>query len=162
VIEERAQVTAIDGGFAQVETQRTSACGKCSAQSACGTSALSKLLGSKRTSVRVLNPIDARPGDQVIIGLEESALTRSSFAFYIVPLLSLIGFAITGQRLFEYFDFNNTEPAAIFGGLLGLLAGLAWVRQYASKIQHDTRHQAVILRLQPGTTTGVIHERFVV
>jgi sigma-E factor negative regulatory protein RseC len=146
MIEERVTVTASDGEFAQVSTQRVSTCGACGARGACGTSALAKVLGSRRTSVRVLNPIGARPGDEVIIGLQESALTRASFAFYMVPLLSLILFAILGKWLAGALQFGPTESGAILGGLFGLAAGMVWLRGYAGRISQDHRHQAVILR----------------
>ena len=123
MIEETATVTASEGGFAQVETQRETACGGCSAKSACGTSALAKLFANRRASVRVLNPIGARPGEQVIVGLDESALTRVSFVFYIIPLLSLFLFAAGGEWLSGYLGFAATELSAIFGGLLGLSLG---------------------------------------
>ena len=34
--------------------------------------------------------VGAKPGEEVVIGLEESALTSTSFAFYLVPLLALL------------------------------------------------------------------------
>ncbi len=155
MIEETARVVAQEGAFARVETERTSTCGACAAKSACGTSAIAKVFGARRASFKVLNPVGAGVGEQVVIGLEESALTRSSFAFYIVPLLTLFLFSILGQALATRLDFSITEPASIIGGLLGLLIGLGWVRRYASRISHDKRHQAVILRRADRTLTQV-------
>ena len=146
MIEETATVTASEGGFAQVETQRETACGGCSAKSACGTSALAKLFANRRASVRVLNPIGARPGEEVIVGLDESALTRVSFVFYIIPLLSLFLFAAGGEWLSGYLGFAATELYSIFGGLLGLSLGLAYLRVYAARPGSRRHHQAVILR----------------
>jgi len=146
VIEETARVVAQEGAFARVETERTSTCGSCAARSACGTSAIAKAFGARRTSFKVLNPVGARIGEQVVIGLEESALTRSSFVFYIVPLLALFLFAALGQEVAARLNLNLTEPASIVGGLLGLLIGLGWVRRYASRVSNDKRRQAVILR----------------
>lgn len=156
MIEETAVITATEGAFARVETQRSTACGGCAAKSACGTSVLGKLWGNRRASVKVLNPIDAGLGEKVIIGLEESALTRASFAFYIVPLLSLILFAIFGQWLAVWFNFTAVEPVSILGGLLGLMVGLRWLRFYTARISHDRRHQAVILR-RAGTSEVGFH-----
>lgn len=146
MIEETAVITAREGEFAQVETQRSTACGACAVKSGCGTSLLGKLWGNRRASIRVLNPIGAAPGEKVIIGLQESALTRASFALYMVPLLSLILSAILGQWLATWFNFSATEPASLLCGLLGLMAGLRWLRSYSARVRHDKRHQAVILR----------------
>lgn len=146
MIEETATVTTSEGEFAQVETQRETACGACSAKSACGTSAVAKLLGDRRASVRVLNPIGARPGERVIVGLDESAMTRASFVFYILPLLSLFLFAALAAWLAEQWGLSSTEPLSILGGLFGLLVGLAWIRFYSARISRQGKNQAVILR----------------
>ncbi len=147
MIEESGLVLSSDGDFALVETQRSSSCGSCSAKGACGTAALSKVLGSRRSAVRALNPIGARAGEEVVIGLDESAMTRTSFIFYMLPLLGLIGGAITGQWLGGWLaGAAAAEPYAIGGGIVGLLAGLFGVRRFARRVQRDPRHQPVILR----------------
>lgn len=146
MIEESAVVTATDGEFAKVETRRATSCGSCGAKSSCGTSALAKVFGNRSTVVEVLNPIGAVSGDRVIVGLEESALTRASFFFYIVPLLLLLAGGMLGQWIAELADFQSTEPLSILCGLLGLLAGLAWLRRFASRTSRSSAYQAVILR----------------
>lgn len=146
MIEETARVTSRDGTFARVETRRNTACGHCQAGPVCGTSLLNRFFGHRNVSVRALNPIDAGLGDEVVVGLEESALTRASLWFYLVPVLLLIGFAGIGQWLAESSKFVATEPASVFGGLLGLLIGLAWARYHAARANQDERYQAVILR----------------
>ena len=146
MIEERAIVVSVDGEFAIVETQRKSACGDCSTGAACGTSLIAKAIGQKRNRVRVHNPIQALPGDQVIVGLADSALPKLSFAFYIVPLLALFIGAVIFQWLGMKLNFISTEPLSIGGGLLGLIAGLVWVRRYTSRSDGRKQYQAVILR----------------
>lgn len=146
MIEESAIVTATEGEFARVETQRASSCGGCEAKSSCGTSALAKVFGNRRTVVKVLNPIGAKSGDRVIVGLDESVLTRASFLFYIVPLLSLLAGSILGQSFAELFNLSSTEPLSIVSGLLGLLIGLAWIRRFATRSSKSNAYQAVILR----------------
>ncbi|TVO70534.1 SoxR reducing system RseC family protein [Sedimenticola selenatireducens] len=146
MIEETAIVTATQGEFAQVETQRQSSCGGCEAKSTCGTSALAKVFGNRRNLVEVLNPIGAVTGDRVVVGLDESALTRASFLFYILPLFTLLTGALLGQWLGEIFNFKSTEPLSIICGLLGLLGGLYWLRGFASRNRRNSSLQAVILR----------------
>ncbi|MCW8890667.1 MAG: SoxR reducing system RseC family protein [Sedimenticola sp.] len=150
MIEERAIVTATRGAFAQVETTRQTSCGSCEAKSACGTSALAKLLGNRRNLVEVLNPIGAVPGDRVIVGVDESILTRVSFLFYILPLFTLFGGALLGQWLAEVIKFQDTEPLSILCGLLGLASGLFWLKRLVSRNRRSRSFQAVILR-QAGT-----------
>lgn len=146
MIEEQAVVISSEGAFATVEARRSHACGPCGAKSVCGVSALAKLLGKRRSSIRVRNPIGAGPGDRVVVGLDESVLTTGSFVIYIVPLLTLVMFAVVGQWLAGVLAFESAEPMAITGGLLGLWLGLSAARSYTSRTGRDDGYHAVILR----------------
>ena len=97
MIEETAQVVRVDGADVWVETRRRSTCSGCAAEKGCGTAALSKVLGNRRTLVRVLADMPLRVGDQVVIGIAEQALVRGSLAVYAVPLLLLLLGAVIGD-----------------------------------------------------------------
>jgi sigma-E factor negative regulatory protein RseC len=146
MIEEQAVVISSEGAFARVEARRSNVCGPCGSKSVCGVSALAKLFGKRRGSLRVRNPIGAGPGDRVVVGLDESVLTTGSFVIYIVPLLTLVIFAVVGQWLAGVLAFESAEPMAIAGGLLGLWLGLSAARSYTSRTGRDDRYHAVILR----------------
>jgi len=146
MIEETAFITSCDGAFAQVETQRTTSCGQCQANSTCGTSLLNRFFGYRKVSVKARRALLVICLSLFWVGLEESALTQASVMFYLVPILLLIGGAGCGQWLAEWFNFSSTEPVSVVGGLLGLLIGLYWARYSANKINLNNRHQAVILR----------------
>lgn len=152
MIEEQAMVVSIEGEFAMVETSRAHACGPCGAKSMCGVSALAKFLGKRRSAVKVRNPIGAGPGDRVVVGLDESVLTTGSFVIYIVPLLTLVMFAVAGQWLAGALGFESVEPMAIAGGLLGLWLGLSAARRYTFRTGRDDRYHAVILRREAEVT----------
>ena len=144
MIEEAAQVVIAGSAGVWVETQRQSACGHCSARKGCGTAVLGKVLGQKRSRVQVANPDDTpvRVGDEVIIGIEESALVRGSMAIYLVPLLSFFLFGVLGQLLARQLLLESSEGLAIVFSLTGLFLGFAWARHYA---RGDRRYQPVIL-----------------
>ncbi|HDP89981.1 MAG TPA: Fis family transcriptional regulator [Thioalkalivibrio sp.] len=143
MIEESARVVRLEDGYAWVETQRKSACGQCSASKGCGTSVLDKVLGRRRSVVRVLNPVGAELGDEVVIGLGEGAFVRGSLAVYALPLVTLLAGAMLGQWL------GQADVAAVLGGLAGLAAGFAWVWLFTRRIAGDSRYQPVILRRVP-------------
>lgn len=143
MIEENARVVRREGEYAWVETQRKSACGQCSARKGCGTSVLDKVLGRRRSVVRVLNPVDAGPGDEVVIGLGEGAFVRGSLVVYAPPLVTLLLGAIAGEWL------GGSDALSVLGGLLGLAAGFAWVARFTRRIGNDRRYQPVILRRLP-------------
>jgi sigma-E factor negative regulatory protein RseC len=148
MIEEQARVVAVDRQGVWVETQRRSTCGQCVANNSCGTALLSKVLGVRRTRVRVLNPdaMAVTPGDDVVIGIEEQALTRGSLAIYLLPLLSLFIFALLGETLARQMSIALGDLVSIVFGIAGLMLGLFWVRRFSRNISHDPRYQPVMLR----------------
>ena len=148
MIEEHAQVVALNAEGVWVETQRRTACGQCSANKGCGTATLAKVLGNKRSRVRALNPkaTSVAVGDEVIIGIDEQALVRGSLAVYTVPLLSLFVFGLLGQLLGTQLLFGDSEWLSIGLSILGLVLGFAWVRRFTGRIANDERYQPVLLR----------------
>lgn len=129
MIEETAVVDSIDGDYAVVVTQRRSSCGSCNAKGACGTSLIGQFFPQRSAQLSLLNPVQARPGDKVVIGLNEGLLQQTSMMVYAVPLLLFLCGAILGQWL------GGSELNSILGGLLGLSIGLIFVRLFTGKKQ---------------------------
>ncbi len=154
MIEEHAQVIALENNDVWVETQRRSACGQCAANKGCGTATLAKVLGNKRSRVRTLNPqaTSVAIGDEVIIGINEQALVRGSLVVYTVPLLMLFVFGFLGQLLSTQLLMTNQDILPIVLGLSGLLLGFVWVRRFTRQIADDVRYQPVLLRRVIGIT----------
>jgi sigma-E factor negative regulatory protein RseC len=146
MIEQEATVVAVSGEFAEVEAQRRSACGDCSAKAGCGSALLAGLFGKRPSRLRVLNRIQAQPGDQVVIGMREGAFLRAAVAMYTLPLVAMIAGSIGAQWLAARSGATTTELASLLGGLLGLIAGLGWVRRFARRSARDEAYQAVVLR----------------
>jgi len=147
MIEETAIVESCQGQQAWVLTQRQSTCGACAANKVCGTATLAKVLGSRRTRVKILTHQPLQAGQIVTIGLEESALVRGALALYLVPLLTLFLGAVGAQAVLSH------ELAALLGGVLGITVGLSWVRRFTRRIQDDARYQPVFLRVQSVSNT---------
>ncbi|MCF6256411.1 MAG: SoxR reducing system RseC family protein [Gammaproteobacteria bacterium] len=154
MIEEHAQVIALENNDVWVETQRRSACGQCAANKGCGTATLARVLGNKRSQVRTLNPqaTSVAVGDEVVIGINEQALVRGSLAVYTVPLLMLFFFGFLGQLLSAQLLMTNQDILPIVLGLSGLLLGFVWVRRFTRRIADDARYQPVLLRRVIGIT----------
>ncbi len=147
MIEEYAQVVAFEGGDIWVETQRKSVCGQCAANKGCGTATLAKVLGNKRSRVRVLNPNATKVsiGDEIVVGIEEQALVRGSLAIYMAPLLALFLFGLLGGVLAEQFNMVKPDILVIVFSLFGLGLGFMWVKRYSGVISSDPRYQPVLL-----------------
>jgi len=146
VIEETALILNCDGEYADIETKPQSSCGGCASSGVCGTGVFSKVFGNRKSVVRVVNSLKAKAGDQVVIGLQESALSRVSLVFYLAPLFAMILLAIVGQEMALRMGYLSQDPFAILGGVIGLLTGLWLVRVFARKVQKDPHYQPVMLR----------------
>ena len=148
MIEETATVVACEDGFAIVETQSKAACGACGAEHSCSTSVLSDLFKRRHNRLKVLNPIQATPGQKVVVGIQEQALVTVSLMAYLMPLMCLILAAMATQQVALYWGWSYAELSSIAGGLLGLMAGLSLLKRFSLRNKHEPAFQAVILRLE--------------
>ncbi len=146
MIEETAQVVRVADGEVWVETRRQSTCSSCAAEKGCGTATLSRVLGNRRTRIRVLSEQPLQVGDRVVIGIAEQALVRGSLAVYAVPLLLLLAGAVLGELGAERGLWDNAEVASLALGLGGLAGGLLWLKRFTRQIQSDRNYQPVVLR----------------
>ena len=148
MIEEQGQVVDVQGEFAWIESERTTTCGSCAVRKGCGTSAIAKVLGQRRVRLRVLNRINARVGDRVVVGIAESGLLRGSLAVYAAPLLGLFAGALAGQLLGSAMFALPPDWLAIAGAISGFVAALAWLKRFSRNKEKDAAYQPVTLRQQ--------------
>lgn len=151
MMEEQAVVLRVEHDQTYLEIVRRSPCGLCGQTRGCGVSIWGKLFGH-RTEFRAANPIDAKTGDSVVVGIEEQALLRSALVAYGVPLLTVIAGALLGTWLVPAQDL-----AAVLGAAAGLVSGLAWLRIKSAQRRHDGRFQPVILRRAQDCGKGSCH-----
>ncbi len=157
MLEEEAVVVATGVGEVWVETLRSSTCSACSAKAGCGTAALAKVLGQRRTRIRVLNDLELNAGDRVVLGLAESALMRGSLLLYATPLAGLLTGALIGEWMAAQLLHTSNEGASILTGIAGLIAALVWVRRRALAMRGDARYQPRVLRrVQSLSTHGMV------
>jgi len=146
MIEQGATVVAVEGEAAWVETERHSACGACAMNKGCGAGLFAKAFGFVSPKLRVVATQSVTVGDQVVIGIDERALVRGSFAAYMVPILFMLAFAMLGESIFSGWFAVESELPTLLSGITGLSAGLLWLRHYTRRIRNDGRFQPVILQ----------------
>jgi sigma-E factor negative regulatory protein RseC len=147
MLEEQGVVVEAFDKFAIVQIKRTNRCGQCAANNNCGTASLASKLWQKYTTVKVVNHKGATVGDKVVIGLEEKALLKSALALYLLPLLGMFAGAIGYNMLAATTPLPGYEILTVLAGLMGLFAGLMWVKQATGKRTEDTCSQPVILKI---------------
>lgn len=162
MVEEKAVVVAIEDQAAWVETQRKAVCDACGVNKGCGTAVIARVLGNRRSRLKVSNGGFAlRVGDEVLIGLQEHALLRGSLIVYGLPLLLMIGAALTADYTVLSWWGVRSDVLDSACGAAGFAAGLLWLRRFSAHIADDPRYQPVILgTITPakpihGTLTGV-------
>ena len=147
MIEERAVILSLESepsavdSTATLEIERKIACGLCGQTRGCGNSIWGKLFAHQSTAFKAQNRINAKVGDSVIVGINESALLKSALLLYILPLASMLIGAILATQL------RDTNGYAMLGALLGLVLGFAWVKGHAMSNSYFKLQQPVILRL---------------
>ncbi len=105
---------AFPDGTAQVLQIRDSTCsGDCRQCGGCA--------APQQNQLNVRNPIDAKPGDRVVLKTEAVPVLKVAMMLYLLPLALLIAGFLAGEWLWS----NGILP-----GLAGMLLGFAAVRAY--------------------------------
>ncbi len=131
MIEQRGLVLRADGGRAQIAADHNPSCGSCAAHGGCSTKWLTALFPRREPTFFVDNRIGARPGDAVIVGVDEQQLQRNSLLLYALPLAGLLAGGVLGESAFSMLG-AHPELGGILGGLTGLIAALTFVRRRAA------------------------------
>ncbi len=153
MIEQRARVMAVDGDQVEVRTEAQTGCHACGARGSCGSGLIAQMFPARfkqrlRLSGAALRT-PPRPGDQVVIGIDEGYLQKTSLLLYAFPLLGLLGGAIAGQLGW------GTELASILGGLTGLSTTLVLNRWGAAWLLRQAPGAVRILRVEPARAVPV-------
>lgn len=147
MIEEIAEVISVESGFANVRPLSSSACQGCSSKAGCSTTSFFSPKKKANSIIKVQNPVYAKPGDNVVIGVSSSALVGGSLLTYMLPILTLLMCAVLGTEVFRYFGFN-AEIGSIIFGLLGLFAGFYIARVSVTQTHVCNNLDIMILRIK--------------
>lgn len=126
MIVEKARVVAKGEIYAWAETEHRIGCNLCTASDGCGTREIAKYLIKRSIIVKVFNPIEAKIGDMVVVGISEKTLLFGAFVLYTMPLLVMFLGAGLGEILAQY--LGGGESLVILLGLGGLSGGLLGTR----------------------------------
>ena len=156
MIEESARVIAIDGNQLLLEAEIKTTCQSCSAKKGCGTGVLAEHVGRKMTHFQVENTLDARVGDEVIVGLSEQAMLNGSLLVYLFPLLSMIIAALLADALLNPAWLSawglSGDLLTALAGLAGLVLAMLGVRNKFAGRRAQQQLTPVVLRKKLGVT----------
>ena len=147
MLEEQAIILALEPDLgahqtiATLEIARKNACGLCGQTRGCGNSLWGKLFRHKASSFKAQNRINAKVGDRVIVGIDESAVMKTALLLYMLPLAIMFIVAILVNMV------AHNSSVVLLAALLGLILGFVWVKGFAAGNHYFSRHQPDILRL---------------
>jgi len=148
MIEQAAKVRRCDNGKIFVEVNSQSNCGSCSARAGCGKSLLDNVFKTKPLHIAVDNTMGARVNDDVIVGLNESALLQVSFYLYLLPLLTMLVAAIGVVYLVSE---QYSEISSIIAAVIGLFVGSRFSRGVLNRKEKDQNRmfRPVLIKVIP-------------
>jgi sigma-E factor negative regulatory protein RseC len=129
VIEEQAFVTAVQDGVINVTSYQKPSCGGCLQKSSCGTSSLGRFMGNKAVELVLESELDLKVGDQVVIGIEESAMLWGALGIYILPLIFFFLFGLVGEQLAAILVIDAAELVSLFFALIGFATSYFLVKK---------------------------------
>ncbi|MDZ4097096.1 MAG: SoxR reducing system RseC family protein [Methylophilaceae bacterium] len=146
MIEEHAIVVGVESNAAMLEIIRKTPCGLCGKSRGCGISLWAKLFNHKSV-FKATNSIGAKVGDNVIVGIEENALLKSSMTIYGIPLASLLIGAVIGIAFLpQDASAAQKDIYTVMGAVVGLSLSLLWLKGHSIGQTFNPNHQPVILR----------------
>ena len=140
-------VVRIDAAGTWVKSVRSEVCDGCSSKGGCHT-----LGGGREMEVAVVNPIEARVGDRVILKLETSPFLKATFLIYMFPILLLVAGAVVGEWISRSFGLDSPLPTALlaFGSLaVGLWIMKVVARRLAKKNEYRPRITRILGKAGP-------------
>lgn len=127
MIESEVQVVLVENEHAWVRIKPHGSCGQCDSESGCKSVALSRLFGGAQ-EFRVRNPINAEPGDLVLVSVDDGILLKSALWGYGLPLVLLMAGAALGHF---FAPTGVSNRITLLGAVVGALVAftLLWLRR---------------------------------
>jgi sigma-E factor negative regulatory protein RseC len=146
MIEERAVVKEVDGNTIKLEGYQKPSCGGCAQKTSCGTSVLSRFMGNKEVELVVQSDLPLNLGDEVLIGVEESAMLGGAVTVYILPLLMFFLFGIVGEMVSELMFAKESELLSLFFAAAGFITSFLLIKKNFLLKKSEIQLNPIIIR----------------
>ena len=129
MIEEQAVVIKASKERVTLEVVRTKPCGLCGQVRGCGNSIWGKIFSHQSGHIETRNDLNAKLGDIVILGIDETLMLKSSLMLYGVPLLLMF----LGMLLANSFAKEMVELYTLIGAVTGLFLGIVMIKRFINE-----------------------------
>ena len=146
MIEEQAVVIKASKERVTLEVVRSKPCGLCGQVRGCGNSIWGKIFSHQSGHIETRNDLNAKLGDVVILGIDETLMLKSSLMLYGVPLfLMFLGMVIANTFTFAK---ERVEFYALVGAVTGLFLGVVMIKRIINEKMHMFYNEAQLIRFK--------------
>jgi len=144
MIEEQAIVIKASKESVTLEVVRSKPCGLCGQVRGCGNSIWGKIFSHQSGHIQTRNNLNAKLGDIVILGIDETLMLKSSLLLYGVPLLLMF----LGMVIANSFAKEMTELYTLVGAVLGLSLGVVMIKRVINEKMQMFYNEAQLIRFK--------------
>ena len=142
MVEEEAIVITASKEHVTLEVVRSKPCGLCGQVRGCGNSIWGKIFSHRSGQIETLNNLNAKQGDYVILGIDETLMLKSSLMLYGVPILCMfLGMVIANSFVKEMNDFYS-----LVGAVTGLFLGVVVIKRIINEKMQMFYNEAQLIR----------------
>ena len=138
---EHATVTVVSEEGTWVEATPSAACEGCASRGSC------HAVGKDRNSVAVINRLEARVGDTVVITFETGSMLKALFLLYMVPILALLAGACAGNWLIAPAWGKDPSVVSAASGFICFFAAIWMVKKKAGRMEKREAYRPKITRI---------------
>ena len=144
MIEEEAIVIKASKENVRLEVVRSKPCGLCGQVRGCGNSIWGKIFSHRTGHIETRNHLNAKLGDVVILGIDETLMLKSSLMLYGVPLMLMF----LGMVMANTFAKETTELYALLGAVIGLFLGVVLIKRIVNEKMQMFYNEAQLIRFK--------------
>ncbi|MGI9130527.1 MAG: SoxR reducing system RseC family protein [Candidatus Methylopumilus sp.] len=144
MIEEQAVVIKASKERVTLEVVRSKPCGLCGQVRGCGNSIWGKIFSHQSGHIETRNDLNAKLGDVVILGIDETLMLKSSLMLYGVPLFLMF----LGMVIANTFAKEKVEFYALVGAVTGLFLGVVMIKRIINEKMHMFYNEAQLIRFK--------------
>ena len=144
MIEEEAIVIKASKENVILEVVRSKPCGLCGQVRGCGNSIWGKIFSHRTGYIETRNHLNAKLGDVVILGIDETLMLKSSLMLYGVPLMLMF----LGMVIANTFAKETTELYVLLGAVMGLFLGVVLIKRIVNEKMQMFYNEAQLIRFK--------------
>ena len=144
MIEEEAIVIKASKENVILEVVRSKPCGLCGQVRGCGNSIWGKIFSHRTGYIETRNHLNAKLGDVVILGIDETLMLKSSLMLYGVPLMLMF----LGMVMGNTFAKETTELYVLLGAVMGLFLGVVLIKRIVNEKMQMFYNEAQLIRFK--------------